>query len=107
MKGHNSLIIGSGGVVTELCEHRGYDQYMTTPSQRPTRARVLRALVEMGFIVFLFYANLLMGEFTGLNGHGKTLAFAISDIFTVINFAVAILSSLVGYVIFEYLRKLF
>ena len=33
-------------------------------------------MVEVGFIVFLFYSNLLMGEFTRANGPGKSLAFA-------------------------------
>src|SRR5271165_6817141 len=30
-----------------------------------------RAVIEIGFIVFLFYSNLLMGEFTRANGRGK------------------------------------
>jgi uncharacterized membrane protein len=64
-----------------------------------------RAVVEVAFIVFLFYSNLLMGEFTGSNGHGKSMAFALSDIFTGTNFAIALISALIGYVVFEYLRK--
>lgn len=66
---------------------------------------ILRAIVEVGFIVFLFYSNLLMGEFTHTNGHEKTLAFAIHDIFTQTNFVIACVSGLIGYVVFEYLRK--
>lgn len=62
-------------------------------------------MVEVGFIVFLFYSNLLMGEFTRANGQGKSLAYAIKDIFTVTNFGIAIFSGLVGYVVFEFLRK--
>ena len=31
---------------------------------------VLRAVIEVGFIVFLFYSNLLMGEFTRSYGQG-------------------------------------
>lgn len=62
-------------------------------------------MVEVGFIVFLFYANLLMGEFTRANGQGKSLAFAIKDIFTVTNFGIAIFSGLIGYLVFEFLRK--
>ena len=46
-----------------------------------------------------------MGEFTRTNGQGKTLLFAIQDIFTVTNVAIAIISGLIGYVVFEYLRK--
>ena len=68
-------------------------------------APLWRAMVEVGFIIFLFYSNLLMGEFTQSNGAGKSLAFAIKDIFTVVNFGVAIFSGLIGYVVFEYLRK--
>lgn len=59
----------------------------------------------MGFIVFLFYSNLLMGEFTVGNGHGKTLAAALTDIFTVTNVVIALLSALIGYLVFEYLRE--
>jgi hypothetical protein len=66
---------------------------------------VLRAFVEVGFIVFLFYSNLLMGEFTHGNGKDKTFIFAIRDIFTVTNFLIAIASGLIGYMVVEYLRK--
>jgi len=65
----------------------------------------LRAAVEVGFIIFLFYSNLLMGEFTRGNGQGKTLAFALQDIFTISNFVIAVISALIGYVIVEFLRK--
>lgn len=61
--------------------------------------------MEVGFIVFLFYSNLLMGEFTRGNGQGKSLAFAFQDIFTAANFMIAIISGLIGYVVFEFLRK--
>lgn len=64
-----------------------------------------RAVIEVAFIIFLFYSNLLMGEFTVTNGHGKSLAFAFNDIFTGTNFLIAIISALIGYVVFEYLRK--
>jgi hypothetical protein len=64
----------------------------------------LRAVIEIAFIVFLFYSNLLMGEFTVTNGSGKSLAFAISDIFTGTDFLIAMISALIGYVVFEYLR---
>jgi hypothetical protein len=64
-----------------------------------------RAVIEIAFIIFLFYSNLLMGEFTGSNGQGKTLAFALHDIFTGTNFAIALVSALVGYLVFETLRK--
>jgi hypothetical protein len=67
---------------------------------------VLRAGIEVCSIIFLFYANLLMGEFTNSNsGHGKTLAFALGDIFSWTNFVIAVISALVGHVIFQHLRK--
>ncbi len=64
-----------------------------------------RAIVEISFIIFLFYSNLLMGEFTHANQQGKTLVLALKDIFTATNFAIAIISALIGYIVFEYLRK--
>jgi uncharacterized membrane protein len=67
--------------------------------------QVWRGLIEVMFIVFLFYSNLLMGEYTAANGQGKSFAFALSDIFTGTNFLIAIISALVGWVVFEYLRE--
>jgi hypothetical protein len=49
----------------------------------------------------------LMGEFTVANGHGKSLAAALTDIFTATNFLIAVISSLIGYLVFEFLRKKF
>jgi hypothetical protein len=66
---------------------------------------IWRAVVEAAFIIFLFYSNLLMGEFTVTSGHGKTLAFALKDIFTGVNFLIASISAMIGYVVFEYLRR--
>ena len=65
-----------------------------------------RALIETGSIMFFFYSNLLMGEFTGANSvHGKTLMFALSDIFTVTNFKIGLIAALIGYLAFEFLRR--
>jgi hypothetical protein len=47
-----------------------------------------------------------MGEFTRTGSHGKSLVFGIEDIFSVRNFEIAVLSGLIGYVVFEYLRNL-
>ena len=60
--------------------------------------RVWRRMIEAGFIIFLFYSNLLMGEFerSGL-GQRKGLGWAIADIFTTENFAIALLAALTGY----------
>jgi hypothetical protein len=66
---------------------------------------VLRAVIEVAFIVFLFYSNLLMGEFTRSNGQGKTLWLAMVDVVTGTNLAIALVSALIGYVVFEFLRK--
>ena len=66
---------------------------------------VLRAVIEVAFVVFLFYSNLLMGEYTRANGQGKSLAVALYDVFTVTNFVIAMISAMIGYVVFEYLRK--
>ncbi|MFZ1939873.1 MAG: hypothetical protein WBA18_09695 [Terracidiphilus sp.] len=79
-----------------------------TPLTPPPRLKPFwRALVEVTFIIFLFYSNLLMGEFTGVNGQGKSLAFALQDIVTPANFTIAVISACIGYAIFEYLRKKF
>jgi hypothetical protein len=66
----------------------------------------VRAIVEAGFIIFLFYCNLLMGQFTrsGL-GRANGRAWAIREIFTLSNFAVAVAGSVVGYVLVEILRN--
>jgi hypothetical protein len=78
---------------------------LTDLKNRWPLARIRRALIEVAFIVFLFYSNLLMGEFTRTNGHGKTLAFALCDIFTVTNFTIAMIAALLGHGVFHYLRK--
>jgi hypothetical protein len=67
--------------------------------------RIWRGIIEIAFIIFLFYSNLLMGEFTYTNGGEKTFLFAIKDIFTTTNFFIAIIAALIGYVVFEFLRK--
>ncbi len=65
----------------------------------------LRSLVEVCSILFLFYSNLLMGEFEGANGRGKTLGFAIRDIFTTANFTIALICAAIGYTLFEFWRR--
>ena len=67
---------------------------------------VWRAATEMGFIIFLFYSNLLMGEFTRSGtGRRKSLVWAIEDIFSEVNFAIAVIAALIGYLVVESLRK--
>ncbi|MGB8010713.1 MAG: hypothetical protein WCF68_03805 [Terriglobales bacterium] len=65
-----------------------------------------RAVIEIAFIVFLFYANLLMGEFerSGM-GQKRGVAWALADVFTAANFEIAMIAALIGYVVFEFLRK--
>lgn len=78
--------------------------------QRRSRGRgrltpLWRAVIEVASIVFLFYSNLLMGEFTRANGPGKSMSVALRDILTGTNFAIAVISAFIGYVLFETLRK--
>ena len=72
------------------------------------KKNVWRALIEVGFIIFLFYSNLLMGEFerSGM-GQKRGFAWAIEDVFTAANFEIAMVAALIGYVLFEFLRKKF
>jgi hypothetical protein len=69
---------------------------------------VWRAVIEVGFIIFLFYSNLLMGEFerSGM-GQKRGVAWAIKDVFTAANFEIAMIAALIGYGLFEFLRKRF
>jgi hypothetical protein len=72
------------------------------------KKNIWRAVIEAGFIVFLFYSNLLMGEFerSGM-GEKRGLAWAIRDVFTAANFEIAMIAALIGYVLVEFLRKKF
>jgi hypothetical protein len=72
------------------------------------KKNVLRAVIEIAFIIFLFYSNLLMGEFER-SGFGlkRGIVWAIEDIFTAANFEIATVAALCGYILFEFLRKKF
>ena len=65
-------------------------------------------MIEAGFIIFLFYSNLLMGKFER-SGMGQTrgVAWAIGDVFTAANFAIAMVAALIGYILVEFLRRRF
>jgi len=67
-----------------------------------------RALVEIGFILFLFYTNLLMGEFerSGM-GQKKGLLWALSDVFTISNLCIAAIAATIGWLLIEFLRHRF
>lgn len=65
-------------------------------------------MIEVGFIIFLFYSNLLMGEFEHSGpGSTKGLVWALSDIFTAANFGIAAIAAAIGYILFEFLRTKF
>jgi hypothetical protein len=81
------------------------EQMPAAETRRGRLGPVVRAVIETAFIIFLFYSNLLMGEFTRANGAGKTLGAALRDIITPTNFAIAIASALLGYVVVEFLRR--
>jgi hypothetical protein len=72
------------------------------------KRNIWRAVIEVSFIVFLFYSNLLMGEYerSGM-GEKRGLIWAIADVFTISNFGIALIAALIGYALFEFLRKRF
>ncbi len=72
------------------------------------KKNIWRAVIEVGFIVFLFYSNLLMGEFerSGM-GQKRGVAWALGDVFTTANLEIAMIAALIGYVLVEFLRKRF
>ena len=65
-----------------------------------------RVVIETGFVIFLFYSNLFMGEFThsGL-GQQNGLFWALQDIFTITNFLIAIFLALIGNMVFDFFRN--
>jgi hypothetical protein len=72
------------------------------------KKRLVRMSVEVGFILFLFYANLLMGEFehSGM-GQKNGLTWALSDIFTRSNFEIGLIAAVIGHLVVEFLRTRF
>jgi hypothetical protein len=68
--------------------------------------KVWRAAIETGSIVFLFYPNLLIGEYERSGkGQSEGLFWAIRDIFTEANFVIALIAALIGYALVESLRN--
>jgi len=67
---------------------------------------IWRAATEVGFIIFLFYSNLLMGEFTrsGME-RGRGFVWAVEDVFSSANLAIAVIAALIGYFVVELLRR--
>jgi hypothetical protein len=76
------------------------------PKKTQMLAPAWRGLFEVGFIIFLYYSNLLMGEYEG-SGQGQIrgLRWALHDIFTTANFAIALATAIVGHLVIEVLRK--
>jgi hypothetical protein len=66
--------------------------------------RLLRAVLEIICILFLFYSNLLMGEFIR-SRHVRSFSFALRDVITPANFLIGVCAGLIGYLAFEYLRS--
>ena len=67
---------------------------------------IWRAVTEIGFIIFLFYSNLLMGEFTrSAMGRHKGLVWALQDVATETNFIIALIAAVIGYMVVEFLRR--
>jgi hypothetical protein len=67
------------------------------------RKAIWRAVIEVGFIVFLFYANLPMGGFVH-SGRGRERGFvwAATDIFRLTSLAIALTAAFIGYVVVEF-----
>jgi hypothetical protein len=66
----------------------------------------LKTLTEMMFIIFLFYSNLLMGQYTHdkLDHHVKLLQ-AAENIFSLENFAIAVVCAFIGHILFDRIRR--
>jgi hypothetical protein len=69
-------------------------------------APIWRDLLETAFIMFLFYSNLLMGEYNR-SGGGQThgLVWALRDIFTFQNFGIGLVLGFIGHWVFDVFRK--
>jgi hypothetical protein len=69
---------------------------------------VSRAAIEVGSIIFLFYANLLMGAYVH-SGVGQTqgVLAALREIITAQNFTIAVIAGVIGHGGFELLRRKF
>ena len=72
------------------------------------KKNVWRAGDRGGIYHLLPLLFLLMGEFerSGM-GQQKGVAWAIGDVFTAANFEIAMMAALIGYILFEFLRKRF
>ena len=81
--------------------------YLCSMKESVDKAKYVgRTVIEVAFIMFLFYANLLMGEYTK-TGKGRIngMVWAVQDIFTFDNFTIAIVAALIGHLFFGAIRK--
>ena len=72
------------------------------PGTRKLTQHLWRAFIEIGFIMFLFYSNLLMGEF--VRSSHRSLSTAMYDVLTPANFAIGLIAAVFGYGVVEFLR---
>jgi hypothetical protein len=60
----------------------------------------------MSFIIFLFYANLLMGQYNfGHHFCDRPILEALRTVFTLDNFIIALIAAFIGHVAFDYFRR--
>jgi hypothetical protein len=70
------------------------------------KKELARAALEVAFISFLFYSNLLMGEFTRSGrAHDRGFLWALEDIFTPMNFTICLFAGVTGYLVVEVLTR--
>ena len=69
--------------------------------------KLLLALAEIGFIMFLFYTNLLMGQFTlgRIAEHAANISTVLYDVFTPANALIGLIAAVIGYFCIEGIRK--
>jgi len=78
----------------EMTEKRNFSTY------------IRRAAMEMGFIIFLFYSNLLMGQYNrGHDFSNRPLSIAFREIITLDNLIIAVITAFLGHFVFDYMRK--
>jgi hypothetical protein len=109
------LVCSAAGIVDRIAKRPAFracgsrlERIGRQPILNPMKKNIWRAVIEITFIVFLFYSNLLMGEFerSGM-GRRNGIAWAIGDVLTTANFEIAMIAALLGYIFFEFLRKKF
>jgi len=65
-----------------------------------------RAVIEITFIIFLFYSNLLMGQYVSTSSpQNMSIWMAIKIVVTPDNLIIALVTALIGHLAFEFLRK--